>query len=45
MHSGTINCLMMSPDARWVASGSDDGSLKIWDWRADKQVASFQSLN
>ena len=41
-HSGAINTLQMSPDARWVASGSTDGSLKIWDVTADKLLANFE---
>lgn len=44
-HSGPINTLMMSPDARWVASGSADGSLKIWDIAANKVLANFTFPN
>ena len=33
---------MMSPDSRYVAIGSDDGSLRLWDIRADKQTDKFQ---
>jgi WD40 repeat protein len=35
-HSGPVNCLALSPDARWVASGGDDGALKIWDITSGK---------
>jgi katanin p80 WD40 repeat-containing subunit B1 len=35
----------MSPDAKWVASGSSDGSLKIWDVTADKVLANFAFQN
>lgn len=31
----------MSPDAKWVASGCSDGSLKIWDIAANKVLANF----
>jgi len=30
-HSNQINCLAISPDTRIMASGSHDGTLKVWD--------------
>jgi katanin p80 WD40 repeat-containing subunit B1 len=31
--------IKFSPDGRWVASGGDDGLVKIWDLTAGKQQA------
>ena len=30
-HSNSINTLAFSPDSRWIASGSDDSTIKVWD--------------
>ncbi len=40
-HSGPVTCLACSPDQRWIASGSADHSIRIWDASTGKQVHHF----
>jgi len=40
-HSGIINTISLSPDARWAATGGDDGALKIWDVSSGKVLSNF----
>ena len=44
-HSGVVNSVRLSPDGKWVASGSADGTLKIWDVTANKVLANFTQIN
>lgn len=30
-HEGRVRCLDISPDGNWLATGSDDSTLKIWE--------------
>ena len=39
-HDGLIRALSFSPDGSWVASGADDGTLRVWDAANGAQRAS-----
>lgn len=39
-HQGNVTSLAWHIDARWLASGSDDGTVKIWDMRIPSQKPS-----
>jgi len=40
-HSKDVRCLRFSPDGRWLASGGDEGIIKVWDLAAGKVLAEF----
>ena len=35
-HDGSITCVALSPSKETLASGGEDGLLKIWNLRASK---------
>ena len=41
---GPVWGVALSPDGKHVAVGSENGSLRLWDWKAKDTVRTFESL-
>ncbi|KAH8919386.1 WD40 repeat-like protein [Atractiella rhizophila] len=33
-HTGNVTCLIWNGDGKWLASGGEDGTIKVWDIRS-----------
>ena len=42
-HDSWISALAASSDGRWLASSSEDGVVKLWDWHQRQPIASWQA--
>ncbi|KAF9505141.1 hypothetical protein BS47DRAFT_1386036 [Hydnum rufescens UP504] len=42
-HSGVVNSVAFSPDGLWLASGSDDCTLCLWDAMSGEQIATLEA--
>ncbi|KAJ0963968.1 hypothetical protein J5N97_029090 [Dioscorea zingiberensis] len=41
-HTRGVNAIRFTPDGRWVVSGGEDNSLKLWDLTAGKLLHDFK---
>jgi WD40 repeat protein len=41
-HSGAVNIIVSDPMERWIASGGDDGTLRIWKIDSQRTVSDYQ---
>lgn len=42
-HTDNVTSIQFQPDGRFLLSGSEDGTIKVWDLRAPKYSRSFSS--
>ncbi len=41
-HLNSINCIAISPNGKILASGSEDGTLKLWNWPKRKYICTIE---
>ena len=44
-HADTVNALTFSPNGRWLVSGSDDYTFKVWDVSQRIEIRSLQHIS
>jgi WD40 repeat protein len=43
-HTANVTAVAMTPDGRFVVSGSEDGILKVWEMKTGHEIASLMAL-
>ena len=41
-HSKPVNTIAFSPDGTWLASGSNDDTLRVWDEETERTLLTFE---
>ncbi len=41
-HTSSINTIDLSPDGKWILSGSDDDSIKLWEAESGRLIRTFK---
>ena len=44
-HQDTVTCLAYSPDGRWLVTGGDDRTVRLWDATRGEQAAAWELDN
>jgi serine/threonine protein kinase/WD40 repeat protein len=42
-HTGNVNMLAVSPDGRWLASGGEDRTIRIWEVATGRELARWEA--
>jgi len=43
-HSDSVISIAISPDGKYIVSGSDDNTIKLWDISSGKEVRTFGGI-
>src|ERR1700681_1108863 len=41
-HSATVNALALSHDGKWLASGGEDHSVRVWDLASGREIRTLR---
>ena len=44
-HTGRVRCISVNPLGLWLATGSDDGSVRVWEVLTGREMYKLQAIN